>query len=42
VLTLLLIGRPLQATLGLLVVALGVPAYVALRRTGSLTTKEIV
>jgi APA family basic amino acid/polyamine antiporter len=41
VLTLLLIGRPLQATLGLLVVALGVPAYVALRRTGSLTTKEI-
>lgn len=36
-LALLLAGRPLQAVLGLLVVALGAPVYTILRRTGALS-----
>jgi hypothetical protein len=36
-LALLLAGRPLQALLGLLVVALGLPVYAVLRRTGALS-----
>ena len=38
VLALLLLGRPLQSLLGLLVVSLGVPVYVVMRRLGATHT----
>jgi APA family basic amino acid/polyamine antiporter len=40
-LVLLLVGKPLQALLGVLVVSAGVPVHAALRRTGALRGQEI-
>jgi hypothetical protein len=39
-LALLLLGKPVQALLGVLVVALGAPVYAALRRAGIARVEE--